>query len=57
MALAAELAGRSIVTWLAGPQAERGLQARRTEAGSTPGVTGTVVATMARLVTLGAPHS
>lgn len=57
MALAAELTGRSIVTWLAGLQAERGLQARGAEAGSTPGVTGTVVATTAGLVTMGAPHS
>lgn len=52
MALAAQLAGRAIMTRGAGLQAVRGLQARG--AGTCPalGVTGAAVATAAGLVTL-----
>lgn len=57
VALAAELAGGTIVAWAAGLQAEWGLQARRAEAGPSLGVTGAAVATEAGPVTLGAPHS
>lgn len=57
IALAIKLAGRTIVAGRARLKAVGGLQARGAKARPTLGITGTVVATVAELVTLWSPHS